>query len=143
MVANNQAKDAYNILIETQERFGGKIKRSLKDRVIYQRCRISACYRSEDMEKYLQENLELENILSESNENQKTLAKTCIVIAYIYHEKNDKDVEKCFEYLKKAEDIARMNGDEKMISIVEEKIKEIQDKEAKEEEKRKQQQESG
>ena len=64
------------------------------------------------MDLYLQENLKLEEILNETNENQKTLAKTCISIGYIYLEKNEKN--KCLEYFQKAEKIFIVNGDNKL-----------------------------
>ena len=71
-------------MIKTEEKYGDKIKRSLKDRVVYQRCWNKACSYINGIPMLLQENLKLEEILIESNENQKTLAKTCFNIGTIY-----------------------------------------------------------
>ena len=79
------------------------------------------------MDLYLQENLKLEEILNETNENQKTLAKTCISIGYIYLENGNKD--KCLEYLNKALKIFRVNGDEKLEKDITEKINNIMNSE--------------
>ena len=40
---NKNYQAAYEILVKTEDDFGEKIKRSLKDRVIYQRCKINIC----------------------------------------------------------------------------------------------------
>ena len=123
-INSNQGEPGYRILCETEEKFGDKVQRSLKDRVVFQRCKIKACSYIKDIDQYLKEHLILESILSESNENQKTLAKTCISIGYIYLENKDKD--KCFEYLKKAESIFLVNGDNKLANDVHQKMTEIQ-----------------
>ena len=79
------------------------------------------------MDIYLKENLKLEQILNEANENQKALAKTCINIGYIYLENKEKD--KCIEYLKKAKKIFQDNGDSKLAGDIEERIKDIEKQE--------------
>ena len=129
-INSNQGEPGYRILCETEEKFGDKVQRSLKDRVVFQRCKIKACSYIKDIDQYLKEHLILESILSESNENQKTLAKTCISIGYIYLENKYK--EKCFEYLKKAENIFIINGDNKLANDVHQKLTEIQKMEDKE-----------
>ena len=129
-INSNQGDPGDRILCETEEKFGDKVQRSLKDRVVFQRCKIKACSYIKDIDQYLKEHLILESILSESNENQKTLAKTCISIGYIYLENKYK--EKCFEYLKKAENIFIINGDNKLANDVHQKLTEIQKMEDKE-----------
>ena len=120
--SENNAESSYEILIRTEKEYGDKMKRSLKDRVVFQRCRIKACSLCGDVSNLLEEYLKLENILSESNENQKTLAKTCAQIGCIYKENNEK--EKAMEYYQKARNIYIVNGDKK---FEEEIIKEIED----------------
>ena len=120
---NKNYQAAYEILVKTEDDFGEKIKRSLKDRVVYQRCKIKICEFFDDINILLNENLKLEEILSESNENQKTMAKTCVTIGTIYLETNKKD--KALEYLKKAENIFILNGDNKLSSEIHLKITEI------------------
>ena len=117
-------ESSYEVLIKTEREFGDKIKRSLKDRVVYQRCRIKACSYTKDVSILLKENLKLEEILSESNENQKTLAKTCFAIGTIYFKNNEK--EKGKEYYKKAENIYIINGDHKCAEDVQQKLNEIE-----------------
>ena len=117
-------ENSYEVLIKTEKEYGDKIKRSLKDRVVYQRCRIKACSYTKDVSILLQENLKLEDILSESNENQKTLAKTCFAIGTIYFKNNEK--EKGKEYYKKAENIYIINGDHKCAEDVQQKLSEIE-----------------
>ena len=117
-------ESSYEVLIKTEKEYGDKIKRSLKDRVVYQRCRIKACSYTKDISILLQENLKLEEILSESNENQKTLAKTCFAIGTIYFKNNEK--EKGKEYYKKAENIYIINGDHKCAEDVQQKLIEIE-----------------
>ena len=129
-INSSQGELAYSILCETEEKYGDKVQRSLKDRVVFQRCKIKACSYIKDINQYLKEHLILESILTESNENQKTLAKTCISIGYIYLENKYK--EKCFEYLKKAENIFIINGDNKLANDVHQKLTEIQKMEDKE-----------
>lgn len=68
---NKDYEKSYEVLVNTERDFGDKIKRSLKDRVVYQRCRIKACSYNNDISLLLKENLKLEEILSESNENQR------------------------------------------------------------------------
>ena len=114
---------SYQYLTDTENKYGDKIKRNLKDRVVYQRCRIKACSYTNDIETLLQENLRLEEILSESNENQKTLAKTCVKIGTIYLEIKEK--EKGLDYLRKAENIFIINGDNKCANEVHQKIEEL------------------
>ena len=116
-------ESSYEVLIKTEKEYGDKIKRSLKDRVVYQRCRIKACSYTKDISILLQENLKLEEILSESNENQKTLAKTCVKIGTIYLEIKEK--EKGLDYLRKAENIFIINGDNKCANEVHQKIEEL------------------
>ena len=116
-------ENSYQVLVNTENQFGDKIKRSLKDRVVYQRCRIKACSYNNDISLLLKENLKLEEILSESNENQKTLAKTCVQIGSIYFE--NKEIEKGLEYLKKAQDIFTINGDNKCANEVQQQINKI------------------
>ena len=120
---NKDYEKSYEVLVNTERDFGDKIKRSLKDRVVYQRCRIKACSYNNDISLLLKENLKLEEILSESNENQKTLAKTCVQIGSIYFE--NKEFEKGLEYLKKAQDIFMINGDNKCANEVQQQINKI------------------
>ena len=121
--ANKNFDSSYDILIKTEEKYGDKIKRTLKDRVVFQRCRIKACSLISDVSNLLQEYLQLENILNESNENQKTLAKTCAKIGYIYIENNEK--EKGLEYLKKAENIFILNGDNKCANEIQNEMESL------------------
>jgi hypothetical protein len=65
-------KNSYEKLISTENEFGDKFKRSLKDRVIYQRCRIKACSFNNDINNLLEEHLKLVEILKETDENKKT-----------------------------------------------------------------------
>ena len=104
-------KSSYEKLINTENEFGDKIKRSLKDRVIYQRCRIKACSYNNDINNLLEEHLKLVEILKETDENKKTLAKTLVQIGSIYLENNDK--EKGLDYLIQAKRIFSDNGDKK------------------------------
>ena len=121
---NKKIEEPYLILEETDTNYGDKFERSLKDKVVYQRCRIKACSFTKNKELYLKEHLRLENILNESNENQKTMAKTYINIGYLYLENNEK--EKCLEYLKKAENIFISNGDSKLANDIRQKMNEIE-----------------
>ena len=125
--AKKNFESSYEILTKTEKDYGDKIKRSLKDRVVYQRCRIKACSYMNEISLLLQENLKLEEILNESNENQKTLAKTCFTIGTIYFKNNDK--EKGLEYYKKAENIYIINGDNKCAEDVRQKLVEMQEQE--------------
>ena len=129
---NKKSESSYEILTKTEKEYGDKIKRSLKDRAVYQRCRIKACSYMNDINLLLQENLKLEEILSESNENQKTLAKTCFTIGTIYFKNNDK--EKGLEYYKKAENIYVINGDVKCAEDVRQKLLEMKKNEELEQE---------
>ena len=104
-------KSSYEQLINTEKEYGDKIKRSLKDRVIYQRCRIKACSLNNDINNLLEEHLKLVDILKETDENKKTLAKTLVQIGTIYLENNEK--EKGLEYLYQARRIFSENGDKK------------------------------
>ena len=104
-------KSSYEKLINTEKEYGDKIKRSLKDRVIYQRCRIKACSLNNDINNLLEEHLKLVDILKETDENKKTLAKTLVQIGTIYLENNEK--EKGLEYLYQARRIFSENGDKK------------------------------
>ena len=104
-------KNSYEKLISTENEFGDKFKRSLKDRVIYQRCRIKACSFNNDINNLLEEHLKLVDILKETDENKKTLAKTLVQIGTIYLENNEK--EKGLEYLYQARRIFSENGDKK------------------------------
>jgi tetratricopeptide (TPR) repeat protein len=127
----DKGEDAYEILKTTDDNYSDKIQRSLKNRVVYQRCRIKASSYNKDMDLYLQENLKLEEMLNETNENQKTLAKTCISIGYIYLENKEKN--KCLEYFQKAEKIFTVNGDTKLANDIRQRIIEVQKKEDKNE----------
>jgi len=120
---NKNYENSYEILVSTEKEYGDKINRSLKDRVVFQRCRIKACSYSNDVATLLQEYLKLEEILRESNENQKTLAKTCFTIGTIYFENKEK--EKGIEYYKKAENIYTINGDNKCVMDVQQKLEEM------------------
>ena len=102
---------SYGKLIETEREYGNKINRSLKDRVVYQRCRIKACSLNNDINALLEEHLKLVDILKETDENKKTLAKTLVQIGSIYLENNESD--KGLEYLKQAKRIFNENGDKK------------------------------
>ena len=104
-------RSSYEKLINTENEFGDKIKRSLKDRVIYQRCRIKACSLNNDINNLLEEHLKLVEILKETDENKKTLAKTLVQIGSIYLENKDK--EKGLDYLYQAKRIFSENGDKK------------------------------
>ena len=125
----DKGEDAYEILKTTDDNYSDKIQRTLKNRVVYQRCRIKASSYNKDMDLYLQENLKLEEMLNETNENQKTLAKTCISIGYIYLENKEKN--KCLEYFQKAEKIFTVNGDTKLANDIRQRIIEVQKKEDK------------
>ena len=125
----DKGEDAYEILKTTDDNYSDKIQRSLKNRVVYQRCRIKASSYNKDMDLYLQENLKLEEMLNETNENQKTLAKTCISIGYIYLVNKEKN--KCLEYFQKAEKIFTVNGDTKLANDIRQRIIEVQKKEDK------------
>ena len=109
--AIEEYKTSYEKLIITEKEYGDKIKRSLKDRVIYQRCRIEACSLNNDINNLLEEHLKLVEILKETDENKKTLAKTLVQIGTIYLENNEK--EKGLEYLYQARRIFNENGDKK------------------------------
>ena len=109
--AIEEYKTSYEKLIITENEYGDKIKRSLKDRVIYQRCRIKACSLNNDINNLLEEHLKLVEILKETDENKKTLAKTLVQIGTIYLENNEK--EKGLEYLYQARRIFNENGDKK------------------------------
>ena len=128
----DKGEDAYQILVSTDDNYSDKFQRSLKNRVVYQRCRIKASSLIKDMDLYLQENLKLEQILNEANENQKALAKTCINIGYIYLENKDK--EKCIEYFEKAKKIFQVNGDTKLANDMQERIEDVRKKEEKQSE---------
>jgi tetratricopeptide (TPR) repeat protein len=104
-------KNSYEKLKYTEKEFGDKIKRSLKDRAIYQKCVIKACSYNNDIDLLLEENLKLVEILKESDENKKTLAKTLVQIGSIYLENNEK--EKGLDYLYQAKRIFNENGDKK------------------------------
>ena len=128
----DKGEDAYQILVSTDDNYSDKFQRSLKNRVVYQRCRIKASSLIKDMDIYLKENLKLEQILNEANENQKALAKTCINIGYIYLENKDK--EKCIEYFEKAKKIFQVNGDTKLANDMQERIEDVRKKEEKQSE---------
>ena len=128
----DKGEDAYQILVSTDDNYSDKFQRSLKNRVVYQRCRIKACSLIKDMDLYLQENLKLEQILNEANENQKALAKTCINIGFIYNEKKEK--EKAIEYLLKAQKIFQANGDTKLANDMKNRIEEMKNKDEKQSE---------
>ena len=128
----DKGEDAYQILVSTDDNYSDKFQRSLKNRVVYQRCRIKACSLIKDMDLYLQENLKLEQILNEANENQKALAKTCINIGFIYNEKKEK--EKAIEYLLKAQKIFQANGDTKLANDMKTRIEEMKNKDEKQSE---------
>ena len=102
---------SYEKLIYTEREFGDKLKRSLKDRVVYQRCRIKACSLNNDINNLLDEHLKLVEILKETDENKKTLAKTLVQIGSIYLENNEN--EKGLDYLRQAKKIFNENGDKK------------------------------
>ena len=131
-VTNKNLENSYEILTKTENEYGDKIKRSLKDRIAYQRCRINVCSYISNTSLLLQENLKLEEILSENNENQKALGKTCFTIGTIYFNNNDK--EKGLEYYKKAQNIYAINGDKKSAEEVSQKLLEIEKKEELEQE---------
>jgi len=120
----DKGDESYKILSMVDEKYGDKVNRSIKDRVVFQRCKIKACSYIKDMDLYLKENLKLEEILNETSENQKTLAKTCISIGYIYLENGNKD--KCLEYLNKAKKIFTINGDMKLANEIQGRIYKIQ-----------------
>ena len=128
----DKGEDAYQILVSTDDNYSDKFQRSLKNRVVYQRCRIKASSLIKDMDLYLQENLKLEQILNEANENQKALAKTCINIGFIYNEKKEK--EKAIEYLLKAQKIFQANGDTKLANDMKDRIEEMKNKDEKQSE---------
>ena len=83
----------------------------MKDRVVYQRCRIKACSLNNDINNLLDEHLKLVEILKETDENKKTLAKTLVQIGSIYLENNEN--EKGLDYLRQAKKIFNENGDKK------------------------------
>ena len=121
---NNKLDEPYKILVKTEKKYGDKFTRPLKDRIIYQRCCIKACSFTKNKDLYLKEYLNLESILNESNENQTTLAKTCINIGYLYLESGNKD--KYIEYLKKAQNIFIFTGDNKLANDMKQRMEEIQ-----------------
>lgn len=127
--------ESYDIIAQTEEKYSDKIERSLKDKVNYQKYRIELCANLKDMDLYLKENLKLEEILNNENENKKTLAKTCVTIAYIYLENNDKN--KGLEYLKKAKKIFSIYGDAKYSDELNKRIKELENEKENENEKEK------
>ena len=116
-------KNSYEKLILTEQEFGDKIQRSLKDRVVYQRCRIKACTKNNDINTLLNENFRLVEILKETDENKKTLAKTLVEIGTIYLENNEK--ERGLDYLNQARKIFNENGDKKCEKEINNKIQEI------------------
>ena len=119
-------KSSYEKLINTEIEFGDKTKRSLKDRVIYQRCRIKACSLNNDINNLLEEHLKLVEILKETDENKKTLAKTLVQIGSIYLENKDK--EKGLDYLYQARRIFIENGDKKCENEVNKRIEDEKNK---------------
>ena len=119
-------KNSYEKLKYTEKEFGDKIKRSLKDRAIYQKCVIKACSYNNDIDLLLEENLKLVEILKESDENKKTLAKTLVQIGSIYLENNEK--EKGLDYLYQAKRIFNENGDKKCENEVNTRIENEENK---------------
>ena len=69
---NKDYDSSYEILIKTEKEFGDKIKRTLKDRVVYQRCRIKACSYSKDVS----------IVLNENNEKQKLWLKDALLLEH-------------------------------------------------------------
>ena len=116
--------ESYTILCETDEKYSLKTERHIKERCIYQQYRIQKSKAKKDLNLILEEYLQLEKIMEETTENQKTLAKTCISIGYIYLELGAR--EKCLEYLSKAEHIFKVNGDTKFERDIQQRKIEIQ-----------------
>ena len=123
----NNVIDSYNIIVDTDDKYTDKCKRSLKDRVIFQKLRIDLSSNLKDMDLYLKENLKLEEMLEKEDKSKKTLAKICVNIAYIYLENGDKN--KCLEYLKKAEKIFSIYGDAKNFDEITKRINELENDE--------------
>ena len=119
-------KNSYEKLKYTEKEFGDKIKRSLKDRAIYQKCVIKACSYNNDIDLLLEENLKLVEILKESDENKKTLAKTLVQIGQIYLENKKK--KKGLDYLYQAKRIFNENGDKKCENEVNTRIENEENK---------------
>lgn len=119
-------KQAYEILCSTDEKYSEKANRPVKERFIFQKHKIKYCTILKDINLYLNEHLQLEKILNETDENRKTLARTCISIAYAYLENGNED--KCLEYLTKAEKIFVENGDDKFANEVRQRMNEIMNK---------------
>lgn len=131
-IIKNEGNKAYEVLKSTENIYGNKIKRSIKNRSIYQKCVIKACSSLKNLDLYLDEFFRLEAILKESNENQKQLAKAFIAIGYIYLQKNDKD--KCILYYKMAEEIVEKHKDFQLLKEIKDKIKAAEKEETKYEE---------
>ena len=117
-------EEAYHILCETDEKYGEKTTIQPRDRFKYQQTRIQKCKSKNDLNLVLDEYLRLEKFLDEQMENQKTLAKTCVSIGYIYLELGEK--QKCLDYLSKAEHIFKVNGDKKYEDDIQQRKIDIQ-----------------
>ena len=112
---------SYEILKRPEKEFGEMANRTLKNRVVYQRCVIKVCSFLKNTNLYLNEYLKLEDILKNANENKKALAKTYIAIGHIYHQKKER--EKSLEYFKEAKNIFEQHNDKKSLDEVEKLIK--------------------
>ena len=116
-------EEAYNILCETDAKYEEKTKILPRDRFKYQQMRIQKCKIKNELNLVLEEYLRLEKFLDEQSENQKTLAKTCVSIGYIYLELGEK--QKCIDYLSKAEHIFKVNGDKKYEADIQQRKNDI------------------
>ena len=119
----NKNEEAYNILNDTENKYGDFVERNGKKKYKYQKEKIKYSMKG-DLKVVLKENLKLEEILRENDENRKALAKTCITIGYIYLEMKKKKM--CIDYLKKAQDVFELNRDEASVEDIAKKINEIE-----------------
>lgn len=120
----NDNENAYNILKNTENKYGEYVERNGKKKYKYQKEKIKYCMKGDSLEVVLKENLKLEEILRENDENRKALAKTCVTIGYIYLEMKKKDM--CIDYLKKAQYVFELNRDEASVEEIGKRINEIE-----------------
>ena len=119
----DENEKAYDILNDTENKYGDFVERNGKKKYKYQKEKIKYSMKG-DIEVILKENLKLEEILRENDENRKALAKTCVTIGYIYLEMKKKEM--CIDYLKKAQDVFELNRDEASVEDIAKKINEIE-----------------
>ena len=120
----NDNEKAYNILNNTENKYGDFVERNGKKKYKYQKEKIKYSMKGDSLEVVLKENLKLEEILRENDENRKALAKTCVTIGYIYLEMKEKKM--CIDYLKKAQDVFELNRDKASVEDIAKRINEIE-----------------